>query len=69
KALSRGAELANSTADVGVVEEAFHKVSKLLDVAQRGAVESAISEARFVLAEADAAPGGETVINGEAVPA
>ncbi|MCE7937888.1 MAG: phage recombination protein Bet, partial [Chloroflexi bacterium CFX6] len=33
KALSRGAELANSTADVGVVEEAFHKVSKLLDVA------------------------------------
>lgn len=68
KALSRGADLANSTADVGIVEEAFHKVSKLLDAAQRGAVESAISAARFVMAEAEQAAAGETIIEGEAVP-
>lgn len=68
KALTRGAELANSTADVGIVDDAFGKVKKLLDASQRGAVESAISAARFVLAEADAA-ADEADVEGEAVPA
>lgn len=68
-ALSRGAELAFSTADVGIVEDAFDKVKKLLDASQRGRVESAIDAARIVLGEAEAAAAGETIIEGEAVPA